>query len=308
MNQFSPSEAGLEGFRVARENRRAFGLWVLFSFAVSLLGALVTVSMPAEVRTAMETLQSDTTPDARTFLHAMIAMAPLLVFGLAIQCVMAAAVYRIILRHDDTRWGYLRLGRDELRLMALTLIYLGLAIAGLVGVTIAAALLAAIAGMGGQAVGAFVGVAAELFAIGLVIYVAVRLSLAPVITFAERRFAIFDSWPLTRGAFWRLLGAYVLALFCMIVVTIVTLVLFTALAGILVLVTGGQMEDVSRMFDPDQTSLAAYFNPLMLAYMLVGSLITALYYAVIAAPGAWVYQRLHGDVPVAPLSTPAHHG
>jgi len=308
MIQFSPSEAGLEGFRLARENRRAFGLWVLFSFAVSLLGALVTVSMPAEVRTAMETLQSDSTPDGSTLLHALIAMAPLLVFGLAVQCVMAAAVYRIILRHEDTRYGYLRFGRDELRLMLLTVIFLFLAIAMLVAVSIGAALVAAVGMLGGQGVGILVGLGVELFAVGLVIYVAVRLSLAPVITFAERRIAIFDSWPLTRGAFWRLFGAYVLALICMIVVTIVTLVLFMALAGIVVLLTGGQMEDIGRLFNPEQTSLAAYFNPLMLAYMFVGSIITALYYAVIAAPGAWMYQKLHEPDPAAPLSAATRHG
>jgi hypothetical protein len=297
---FSATEAGLEGFRITRENPRAFARWVFFSFAVSVLGAVVTVAMPAEVRSALDTLRADETPDFAKLSQALIAVVPLLVMGLAIQCMMAAAVYRIILRHDDARFGYLRLGIDELRLMALTLIYVLLVMGALVGLTIAVALVVALASVGGQTLEVFVAAAAELFVLGLLVFCAVRLSLAPVATFAERRLVIFESWQLTRGYFWRLLGAYVLALACMVVVALLTLVIFTAIAGVVVLASGGQLADLQVIFAPDETSLMAYLNPGMIAYTVVGSVITALYYAVIAAPGAVAYQELHGPVPPPP--------
>lgn len=295
MNRLSASEAGLEGFRVTRENPRAFARWAFFSFVVSVVGAFVTVNMPPEVRSALQTLNADETPDGVTLMRALIAVGPLLVFGLLIQCMMAAAVYRIILRHGDGRFGYLRLGGDELRLMALTLIYFVLAVVGLAAALLAAALLGLTAGAAGQGVGMFVTAAAELFVMGLAVFVAVRLSLAPVITFARRRLILFESWKLTRGYFWPLLGAYVLAIACMVVIALLAVVVFTFLAGALTIATGGEMADVGAIFNPDETSLVSYLNPLMIAYMVMGSIVTALYYAVIAAPGAVAFQFLTGD-------------
>lgn len=308
MSGFSASEAALEGFRITRENPRAFGAWVGVSFAVSVLGAVVTVLMPPEVRHGLETLRADETPDMAKLLDALIAVAPILVLGLAIQCIMAAAVYRLIFRHEDTRFGYLRLGVDELRLMALTLIYILLLMALLVAVTLGAAIVAALAAFAGQNAAIFMGGVAELFSLGLVIFVLVRLSLAPVATFAERRLAIFESWTLTRGQFWRLFGAYALALACIVVVGFLALVVFTGVAGVILLLTGGQLSDLSSIFKPDETSIRTYFNPGLIAYMITGSVFSALYYAVIAAPGAVAYQRLHGTPPARPLTAQTEAG
>lgn len=300
MNEFSPADAGLEGFRITKENPRAFLLWAMFSFAVSVAGAVITVLMPENVRNAMATLASDETPDASVLLDAIISLLPLLIFGLAVQCVMAAAVYRIIMRHDDERFGYLRLGPDEIRLMMLTLIYVVMFMVLLVLVTLVAALIGGVAGVLSQPLGIVVGAVAELGAIGVMIYVAVRLSLAPPETFAQRRLVLFDSWKLTHGQFWRLLGAYVLAFACIIFMGILAMILFSALAGVAMLATGHEFSDLSAVFAPDETSLRSYIHPLMIAYMLMGSVFTALYYAVIAAPGAVAYRALHDRAPPAP--------
>ena len=45
----------------------------------------------------------------------------------------------------------------------------------------------------------------------------VRLSLAPLITFGEHHISVFKSWSVTRGSFWPLLGAYLLAFFAYLV-------------------------------------------------------------------------------------------
>jgi hypothetical protein len=293
MTAFTATEAGLEGFRITRENPGAFVRWVVFSFAVSILGAIVTVSMPAEVRQALKTLASEQTPTLHELLEALIAAAPLMLFGLAIQCMMAAAVYRIIFRHDDAKFGYLRLGMDELRLMGLTLLFLLLVISLLVGVTLAAGLVMAIVSAISAPLAVAVGSGVELFSIGIVVYVLVRLSLAPVITFAERRIALFESWKVTSHHVRDLFLAYCLAVFCIFLIMVLTMVLFIVLALIVVTIAGGQYSDIAALLNPDETSYSSYFNPGMLAYMFVGSVITALWYAVIAAPGAWAYLKLH---------------
>ena len=128
MQRFSPSDAALEGFRITRENPRAFAWWAAASFLVSVAGVFVTVLMPENVRHAMETLRAEETPDLATFGNALLNVAPLFVFGLAFQSMMAAAIYRLIFRHSDARYGYLRLGGDELRLMWLTVIFVFLTI------------------------------------------------------------------------------------------------------------------------------------------------------------------------------------
>src|SRR5579859_16495 len=308
MSGFSASEAALEGFRITRENPRAFGAWVGATFFVAVLGPILSVMMPANVRHGLDTMSATETPTVGQFMDALIVISPILFLGLAIQCIMAAAVYRLIFRHDDTRFGYLRLGADELRLMSLTVIYVIFFILLVVGVTMVSAIALALASIAGRPVAEFVGLVAWLASMGAVIFVLVRLSLAPVATFAERRLALFESWTLTRGQFWKLLGTYALAVCCIAVVGLLVMVLFTALAGIIVIMTGGSFSDVSSIINPNGSSLRAYLSVGVIAYMIVSSIFSALYNAVIAAPGAIAYQKLHGDPPRHPLAVQAEAG
>jgi len=308
MPGFSASEAALEGFRLTRENPRAFGAWVGASFLVSVLAAVSTALMPAEVRHGLETMNSNDTPTAGQFLDALILVAPILILGLAIQCVMAAAVYRLIFRHDDTRFGYLRLGADELRLMGMTLIVFVLAMGLVVAVTMASAVLTSLAAVAGPGPEAFAATLTSFLSLGVLVFVLVRLSLAPVATFAERRLAIFESWTLTRGQFWKLFGAYALALACIAVIGILIIVICFGVAGVVVLLSGGQLSDVNKSFKADETSLRSYLSVGVIASMVVSSVFSALYNAVIAAPGAVAYQRLHGAPPSRPLTAQTEAG
>ncbi|WP_372786821.1 hypothetical protein [Phenylobacterium sp.] len=275
---------------------------------VSVLGPVISALMPANVRHGLETITADQTPTAGQLLDALILVAPILILGLAVQCVMAAAVYRLIFRHDDTRFGYLRLGVDELRLMGLTLICFGLAMVLVVALTMASAIVVALASIGGPAMEGFVGGVAWLFSVGILVFVLVRLSLAPVATFAERRLAIFESWTLTRGQFWRLLGAYTLALACIVVIGLLIIVVFFGIAGVIVLMSGGQVADISSFISTDGSSLRGYLSIGVIAYMVVSSVFSALYNAVIAAPGAVAYQQLLGHPPGQPLAAQPEAG
>jgi len=296
MTGFSATDAALEGFRITRERPKALLAWTLFCFAQNVVSVLITVNLPKEARDALESLQPnpEQAPDFASLMQALVLLSPILAFGLAVQCIMAAAVYRIILRPEAGPLGGLHLGKDELRLMMLTLIYLVLGVMLLAVAQLAIGIVTFLASVLGQAALAFVFSVAELFTFGLFFYLAVRMSLAPVITFDKRRLAILDSWAVTHGQFWRLLGAYILAICCVVVVSLLALMLFGMVAGIVILSMGGSTDELTRIFAPDETSLSTYLNPFMIAYMVVGSVFTAIYYAVIAAPGAWAYRELTG--------------
>lgn len=289
MTAFSATDAALEGFRITRERPRVVLVWAVFSFLVSICSAIYLISIGQEARAVLDARVAEQAPDLQAFGAAMADLAPMMVMGLLVQCVMAAAVYRILLRPEDRGLAYLKVGMDELRLAALTFIYVLLASLMLAVVVLAAGLIAALASFAGQGAAILVAAASELFFLGLLFYVAVRLSLAPAITFAEQRIAIFNSWRLTHGQFWRLTGAYFLAICGIMVIALLVVTIFSALVAVAV---GGDLQAVGKMFAPDQTSLTTYFSPVMIIYLLVAGWLSALYYAVVIAPAAVAYREL----------------
>jgi hypothetical protein len=172
----------------------------------------------------------------------------------------------------------------------------------------ASAIVTAISAVAGRTIEAFVALLTELVSIGVILFVLVRLSLAPVATFAERRLAIFESWTLTRGQFWRLFGAYALALACIVVIGVLIMVVCFGVAGVVVLLSGGQLSDVRGTFNAEGGTLSSYLSVGVIAYMIVSSVFSALYNAVIAAPGAVAYQHLHDTPPGRPLAAQPEAG
>ncbi|WP_374532856.1 hypothetical protein [Phenylobacterium sp.] len=290
MTAFSATDAALEGFRITRERPKVVLVWAVFAFLVSICSAVYLIAIGQDARAVIEASSAEQPADLATFGKAMGDLLPMMVMGLAVQCVMAGAVYRILLRPEDKGFAYLKLGMDEARLAALTFIYVLLASVTMFVVVLAAALIAVIASAAGQNVALLVAVATEIFFLGLLFYVGVRLSLAPAITFAERRIALFDSWKLTHGQFWRLTGAYALAICGIVVIALLVVTIFSALVAVAV---GGDLQAVGKMFSPDQSSLATYFSPVMILYLLVAGWLSALYYAVIIAPAAVAYRALN---------------
>jgi len=291
MTAFSATDAAFEGFRITREKPRVLLIWAAFYLIISLLMPVLLVTMGGQNLMALEAEANSPNADPQAALDNLAALGPLyailIPIGLAVQAVLAAAVYRAILRPEDTGFGYLRLGQDELRLTVLTLIYFVLSLAAVTIVVLLGGIGAGVAyGLLGSPL---LGVGLGLFFLGLLLYGAVRLSLAPVITFAERRISVFDSWRLTKGQFWKLLGAYVLAIASAVVVLLLATVIFMAVAAIL---AGGDIASVGQVFKPDLSSVAAYYTPPMVAYTIFGGFLNALYFAVLVSPAAVAYRAL----------------
>jgi len=257
------------------------------------LQVLIEVNMPAEAREALAALGGQETLEPGPFFEAMTILSPLLLFSLLIQCMMAAAIYRILLRGQTGSIRLFRVGPAEFRLMALAMIYVVLFALLMGGFTLAGMILVMLVSGLGQGAMMFVGTVAWVAVISGVVFIAVRLSLAPVITFDREKLALFDSWAVTEGQFWRLAGAYVLTLSLIVVAFFVAVLLFLPAAAIGVVASGGSLTDLWQVFAiPEEPSLKAYFQPLRVIYMLVSSVFSAFWYAVIAAPGAYAYRAL----------------
>lgn len=292
MTAFSATDAAFEGFRLTRERPRVVLLWAALCFFVSICSAVYLTTVGREASALLEASGNEQALNPAAFAEMMGVLFPMMIVGLLLQCVMAAAVYRVILRPQDGGLAYLRFGMDEVRLAVLTFIYVLLSVFALVGAVLVAGLIAAIVmGVAGQGAGTLMGVVIEFFILGLLFFAAVRLSLAPSITFAERRLAIFDSWKLTRGQFWRLTGAYALAICGIIAMSLLVLVIFVAGVAI---AKGGDLQAAGRLFNPDSSSLQSYFSVTMVLYLLVSAWLSALYYAVVIAPAAVAYRTLSG--------------
>jgi hypothetical protein len=296
MAAFSPTDAALEGFRLAREKPRMVAVWAAVYLVVTAIMAFLLISFAGDALMALRAAEQTGEADPSVALAFFTKVAPISLLGLIVTTVFVAASYRVILRPEDSRYAYLRFGGDELRLMLLSLIFVGLwmgvTFAAVMAIGILAAVVGMAAGSGGAGVIALIGVLAGLAVLPVFVWLWVRLSMAWPETFADRKLHVFHSWRLTKGNFWRLLGAYVLAIILALIVMLLGLIIYAAVAAIL---TGGDLSAVGQVFEPDMSSTAAYFTPAMLIYTFFAGLLGPLQYLIMFAPGAVAYRQLTSD-------------
>jgi hypothetical protein len=291
MTTLSPGDAAFEGFRLTREYPRVTMIWAVFHLLVSFVTATALILLGGDVLLQAENAAEMSPAELAVFMReiapAYLTLAPI---GLVVMSVAAAAVYRLQLRPEEAaNSGHLRFGADEVRLIILTVIYYLLTIGGVLALSLLAAIAAAVASMAGQGAMAMVGGGMMLFFAGLWLFVLVRLSLAPVLTFEQRRLVVFGSWALTRGHFWRLLGTYALALITVFVVSLLAMVIFAALAGIVTVAAGGGLDQVGEVFQPDFSSFSAYISAQTLLYLIFNAILTAIFYPAVLTPQVVAY-------------------
>lgn len=303
MATFSPTDAALEGFRITREKPRLLLRWAVVYTLATLLSTVLLITYAGDTLMALRAAEESGETDPAFAVQALLKLLPLSLLGLVFTSVIGAASFRVILRPEDDRFAYLRLGADEWRLVLLTLMFIALWIGatfvvvlalGIVGAIIGA--IAAVAmGEGALEMVAALGALISLAVFPVWVWLLVKFSLAWPMTFAERRIQLFRSWRVTRGHFWRLFGAYLLAVILAVVVFALVLVIY---AGVAAVVTGGDLAAVGAVFGPDMSSAATYFTLPMVIYTVFVGAIGPLQYLILFAPAAIAYRDLAAGVEV----------
>lgn len=296
MTEFSATDAAFEGFRLTRERPGAVAVWAGFLLLGGLVFGALAVALGGEALNSLMRAGERGQPDPREMMAAFGRLAPLALIAIPLSllyyAMLYSAVYRAILRPGEGGPGFLRLGGDELRVAgALVALFLLALVAGIVFAVGAGLLAQAGQAMGGA--GRLIGLLGALAMLGLAIWIAVRLSLALPMTFHQRRIRVFESWPLTRGRFWPLLGAYVLALVLILVVSLLALLIYFAVA---VGVAGGP-EAAAQGLQPDYSSFATWLAPAAIVFLVFNALLNAITNAVGVAPAALAYRDLAGVAP-----------
>lgn len=291
---FSATDAVFEGFRIVRRRPVTLVWWSLFYMVVMAFAMTVIGGSLIRLVNAAEALEAAGTPSPEDFMPIlqlyMGVFAVVLPISLAAGAVVYAAVSRAVLRPDGSRFGYLRFGMDEVRVLVVT-VALGLMFMASGGVMFT------LAGVvGGLAVSLeapwlwLVAVLLGLAAVAGMIWLAVRLCLAVPITVGERRIAIFDSFRLTRGRFWPLLGMAILAGVLSLVVGLLGSLVLTPLQFL----TGG----ATQLQDLEGAALAEILQtawPMIAVWIVTNAIISALQVAVVYAPFSAAYREIAAD-------------
>lgn len=300
MASFSPSEAAFTGFRVVREHPKAVIFWAVLQFCLSLASVSLLVGLAGPTLASFQAGTLTPTTDPTVAMAMMQKAAPayagLLLLSLLIYPVVYAAMNRAVLRPGEDRFGYLRLGADELRQLGLLLLYVAVAIGAYIAVVLVMLVIALIGGLligllGKGAAPVVGGLIAVLMFIGLLCgaaYAAVRLSLASALTFATGRVNLFGSWALTRGQFWPMFGVLMLSAAISVVVAVLGMVVI----GVAMVLVSGGVGGFAGMMHPDMSSLAAYLTPRQLIYFALVSILYALMTPLMLTPPAAIYQSL----------------
>ena len=223
------------------------------------------------------------------------------IVGLLATGLMNAAIFRAVLRPEDGGVMGLKLGKDELWQAFIDLCV------NILLVIIAIPFALVVVGLGfavffavGQGAGG--GLAVVLLAIiSLVafLWLALRFSLAGPATFATSSFQLFESWTLTKGQGWRLVGLVILLVLTLIAIEIV-------IGGILLIgfISLGALESLSPeaiedFFAQPFEAWSVQIMPWFIAAALVGALLTGALYTFLYAPFASVYRQLTRDTSAA---------
>ena len=217
-----------------------------------------------------------------------------------VKGLICAAVFRAVLEPNQSRGAFLRLGPQELWLTLLFLVVSVLAyivaVIASIGVVLPALIVGLASGAQGQSTmaGVFTGFGLGLVVVAVLVWLGLRLSLAAPMTFVDRQFRLFESWSVTRGSAWRLLGVAVL---CLLMVFVVELIV-AGVVLVAIFASGGppvwlsDPEAIQAFVSQPPLDLLRDVWPWLAVVGVVWTLIGSCLIAVFCAPWAAAYRDL----------------
>lgn len=290
---FSAADSAIEGFKIVRRHPVALLYWsLLYAVTLAVSFAVVGGSMISLMAEGERLEALGSAVSLEDFMPLMQSMGAMMAIMLPISLIASAMVYaavsRAVLRPTERRFGYLQLGGDELRVLAVSVV-LTLIFAVLLSLS-----WGVLFGLGAAAVNApmlWLLVVLFFFASSAgFIWLAIRLSLAVPITMAERRIALFDSFKLTKGRFWPLFGMTLLAG----VLGLLVSVLGSAVMAPFQLLAGGGVETLAGAEGMPWTEVLTRYWPVLVAYVVLNAIVSAMQVAVFYAPFSAAYRDIIG--------------
>jgi hypothetical protein len=294
MSEFPATDLALEGFRITREHPRSVLLLSVVEFALSLVTNAILFSLVGARYTAFLNIkpnftEADLNNLAAQFQPLAPAVALVLLLSIPVQAVISAAIYRMVLKPGLKPGAYLALGRDELRLTLVSLAVLGIGLIAEMTVVMLFPLIA----MTGPAAQVLVPVYLA-GSTALLIYGAVKLSLAAPASFALGRFTVLPVWGLSKGRFWPLISVYVMS----ISLSLLVMLLGNVMVEVARALSHGAWQTLSEAPVKKTASLAMLADPLVLAATAVFSVFSIMARVVMTAPAAAAYQALSRINPI----------
>lgn len=292
MDRFSPSDAALEGFRLTRERPLTILAWTGYYFVglTILFFAMFAVLGPS-FRDMLERGDASEVDAMSAILAKSPQLGPILILAVFFNAIMVAGVFRLVLRPQEKGWAWLRVGADELRL-TIVVMFLPLFLAAAVAFVDFAVIM--VTNMTGAA--RYAPVIFAVLALAITMWIGVRLCLAAPATFVRRKIAIAESWRITRGHFWSLLGMIVLALIFWIMVLLLIVVI-----GYAVVRMAGGVEAMENLASLTPATVFA----LVFTYFVQILLLPVLQIVMIGGPLAIAYRQIVDEDAPPEVAPPA---
>ena len=291
---FPATDCAFEGFRLTRRAPLAVLSWAAaYAVFIGLMFLLVgphfvtVLSVITEMQAQGQTEPSPEDVERLAQAYGVI-IGWAMPLGLLFSAVISTAIARSVIRPEDRKFGYLRVGKDELRVLGasllVSLIMFAVTFAGFMVVTVARA--------GAMALPALwlVVVLLSLAIIGLLIWLSVRLSLVVPSTFGEGRIMLKPAFAMTgKKVFWPLLGMAIIAGIMAMLVGL----LGSAVAAPLSLLVGGS-EQLVAMQGASVPSLLSALGPMLAVSLVVQAVLSAAQIVIMYAPFSAAYLQLKG--------------
>jgi len=295
MAGFSASDAALSGFRFIARHPKTIAVWtgVFLIYELVWGGALIMFAgdqLPA-LRVLSQTSGDDAVSAWKVLPGASLVMLVGLLALLFVFSLMFTAAYRTFLHPHDDRFGYVRVGKDELRFAVLIVLWVVLILGGSMVVVFFWGLLTAMGTVMPQPLKALWELLVTFAALGVYVYVLVRLCFSMPMTLEDRHVRLLESWKATRHNFWRLLAIFLLTavLILVLLLLICTIVAIVIVGAMAVGLPRSSLDGLSSLLNTDMSSLAAYFSPTSLLAAVLNALIVSIGIAVLTAPVAEAY-------------------